>query len=129
MERKTPGAGRTARRGEIGKPDSPNLVPTPENFNPGLRLLRDVMTEEWWASVLPEEVADDLHFARQVERAFKHGPVPFYYMLRECGRARGVMTHIETVVDTFADLDPEMIKAMGANEFVQLLAGIDGGKK
>ena len=30
---KTPGAGRTARRGKIGKADSPYLAPLNENFN------------------------------------------------------------------------------------------------
>ena len=131
MERKTPDAAVTAHRGEqIGKADATNLVALDENFNqqPGPRLLRDVMTQDFWRSVLPEEVADDLRFARKVERLHKLGPAPLFYMLTECGRQRGLMTFIETLVDRYADLDPDTVKSLGGDQFVQHLAGLDGGK-
>lgn len=82
MRQKTPG--RIARhRGEI-EAGKHNLVPPSQDFNrlTGPRLLRDVMTQDWRHSVIPEEGAADLRFSRP-----------------------------------------------GADEFVQLLAGIDGGKK
>ena len=131
MDTKNPAPAEAGRGAKFNNTDALYLAPSSENFNQktGPRLLREIMTPAWWRSVLPEDVADDLRFARQVERAFKHGPVPFFYMLRECGRARSVMTHIEAVVDAYAALDPDVVKAMGADEFVQLLAGIDGGKK
>ena len=39
------------------------------------------------------------------------------------------MTFIETLVDRYADLDPDTVKSLGGDQFVQHLAGIDGGKK
>lgn len=111
--------------------DTRNLVPPPQDFNhkTGPRRLAEIMTPAWWRSVLPEDVAEDLRFARQVERLHKLGPAPLFYMLTECGRQRGLMTFIETLVDRYADLDPDTVKSLGGDQFVQHLAGIDGGKK
>ena len=131
MDTKNPAPAEAGREAEYKTAGAQYLAPSSENFNQKTspKLLREIMTQEWWRSVIPEDIADDLRFARQVERAFKHGPVAFFYMLRECGRTRSVMTHIESVIDRFAELDPDLVKAMGADEFVQLLAGIGGGKK
>ena len=130
MKKDNPAPARADNGAGIGKARTSNLALPDKNFNrpTGPRLLRDVMTPAWWRSVLPEDVADDLRFARKVERFHKLGPAPLFYMLTECGQQRGLMTFIEALVDKYADLDPELVKAMGADEFVQLLAGLDGGK-
>lgn len=118
MDTKTPAPTGVGNGAEFDSVGTQNLAPPHRDFNnhkTGPRLLREIMTPEWWASVLPEEVADDLRFARKVERFHKLGPAPLFYMLTECGQQRGLMTFIEAVVDTYANLDPDVVKAMGAH--------------
>ena len=131
MDTKKPSPTGVGNGANFQSADTRNLVPPHQDFNThktGPKLLRDVMTEKWWASVLPGDLADDLRFARKVERLHKLGPAPLFYMLTECGRQRGLMTFIETLVDRYADLDPDTVKSLGGDQFVQHLAGLDGGK-
>ncbi len=72
------------------------------------------------------EIGARLHFRRQVERLHRLGPRATAELLAELGAERGIQTVIDRKVDTYVELDPEVLEAAGGDDFWQPpLHGVD----
>ena len=65
------------------------------------------------------EIVADLRFRRQVEHVCRLGPRIVGELLAEIGAERGIMTIIDEKLDTYGDLDPNALEAVGADDFWQ----------
>ena len=65
------------------------------------------------------EIVADLKFRRQVIRLHRQGPRAVGEFLAGLGAELGVQTPIERKLDTFAELEPDTLQAVGGNEFWQ----------
>ena len=64
-----------------------------------------------------DDLVVDLHRHRQVERLHALGPRAFGELLAEIGEQRGCQTFIDRRLRAYAELDSEVIKALGADKF------------
>jgi hypothetical protein len=61
--------------------------------------------------------AADLRFARNLDKLYPHGPRIFALILSRLGETSFRMTEIEALVARFAALDPETLRALGADRW------------
>ena len=64
-----------------------------------------------------DDLLNNLIFARRVEQLHALGPRAFGEMLAEIGEQRGCRTFIDQRLMAYAELDPEVVKALGADRF------------
>ena len=92
----------------------------PADFDPATHpiLARHVFGVESFpiGQVAPEVVAD-MRFRRQVLRLHQLGPRVTAELLAEIGAERGIRTLIDLKLAIYAELDPEVIKAVEAAGF------------
>jgi len=62
-------------------------------------------------------IVADLAFQRDIERLHELGPRPQYELLREVERRYGCARFIRERVKRYADLDPEIVAALGGDVF------------
>ena len=65
------------------------------------------------------EIVADLKFRRQVIRLHRQGPRAVGELLAEIGAERSIRTIIDKKLNTYAELEPEALKAAGGDEFWQ----------
>lgn len=63
------------------------------------------------------EIVADLRFRRRVLRLHNLGARAVGEMLAELGAERGIQTIIDQKLDTYTELDPGMIEAVGGDDF------------
>ncbi len=66
------------------------------------------------------EIGARLHFRRQVERLHRLGPRATAELLAEIGAERGIQTVIDQKLDTYIELDPEVLETAGGDVFSPL---------
>ena len=66
---------------------------------------------------LTEDLVADLRFQRQVERLHSLGPRFVGELLAEIGEQRGCRTFIDQRLAAYAQLDPAVVRELGADEF------------
>ena len=99
-----------------------NLVHNRRNFNgrdtlpDNLDPVRHRIIAEHWFGLTPE----DLRFQRNVQRLHDLGPGPLLYALREIGQRHSIATTVERTVEQYAQLDADVVHALGANELPAL---------
>ncbi len=72
------------------------------------------------------EVVGNLRFRRQVQRLHRQGPRVVGEFLAELGAERGITTIIDQKLDTYIEIEPEVLDAAGGKEFWQPpLHGVD----
>ena len=59
----------------------------------------------------------DMKFRRRVERLHKLGPRAVGELLAELGAERSIVTIIDRKIDTYLELDPEVLEAAGGDDF------------
>ena len=64
-----------------------------------------------------DDLVADLRFHRKVEKVHALGPRPYGELLMEIGEQRGCRTFIDQRLKAYAELDPKIIKALGADKF------------
>ncbi len=62
----------------------------------------------------------ELRFQRDVEHLYRLGRRAVFEFLSEIGRARMCRTYIEELTARYAQLDPAIVRAVGANRFAAL---------
>jgi hypothetical protein len=65
------------------------------------------------------EVVADLRFRRQVQRLHRQGDRVLGEFLAEIGAERGITTIIDQKLDTYIEIEPEVLDAAGGKEFWQ----------
>ncbi len=65
------------------------------------------------------EVVADLRFRRKVIRLHRQGPRVLGEYLAELGGERGIRTAIDRKLDTYAELEPQVLEAAGGDDFWQ----------
>ncbi len=65
------------------------------------------------------EIGARLRFRRQVERLHRLGPRATAELLAELGAERGIQTVIDRKLDTYLELEPEVLEAAGGDRFWQ----------
>ncbi len=65
----------------------------------------------------PGEIAAELKLERMVQRVHSLGPRPLAEMLAEIALATGAPDLIADRVEAYARLDPEIVRALGADRF------------
>ncbi len=65
----------------------------------------------------PDRTILDLAFQRDVERLHQLGPRPQCELLREIGNRYGCAAFIEERLKVYAELDPEIVAALGGDVF------------
>ena len=78
--------------------------------NPGL--LRPI-------GAIAAEVVADLRFRRKVIRLHQQGPRILGELLAELGVERDIGTIIDRKLDTYAELEPQVLEAAGGDDFWQ----------
>ena len=63
------------------------------------------------------EIVADLRFRQQVERLHALGPRVTAELLAEIGIERSIMPVINAKLRTYADIDPEALRAVGGDKF------------
>jgi hypothetical protein len=64
-----------------------------------------------------DNIVGDLSFQRDIERLHRLGPRPQYELLREIEQRFGCGNFIRDRVKRFAELDPELVQAVGGDRF------------
>ena len=64
-----------------------------------------------------DDLLNDLIFARQVERLHSLGPRAVGELLAEIGEQRGIRTFIDTRLEAYARLDPEVVRKLDGDRF------------
>ncbi len=65
------------------------------------------------------EVVADLRFRREVKRLHRLGPRVLAELLAELAAERGIRVLVERKIDKYAELEPEVLKAAGGDDFWQ----------
>ena len=68
-------------------------------------------------TLIAADIVADLKFRRQVERLHKLGPRATAELLAELGAERGIATIIDSKINTYVEIDPAAIEALGADKF------------
>lgn len=66
------------------------------------------------------EVLDELRFQRMVEHAHRLGPRPYGELLSRVALRCSVMSVIEEELENLSRLDPDMVKALGGDQYPPL---------
>jgi hypothetical protein len=75
-------------------------------------------------STAPNGCKDLLHHEHQVARLHALGPRPLFEMLAEIARSTGQPALIADHVAKYARLDPEIVRAIGADHFPPNVLGV-----
>ena len=109
MKHKTPGRAVTRHRGEIGKPDSTNLVPNNQNFK-----TPDLATRKRF-----------LHLGRELHRRGEFPTAQFCAELADLPNADEVLGRLED----FCRISVAQYIAVDADSFPSYLVPLDGGRR
>ena len=64
-----------------------------------------------------DDLVADLRFHREAEKLHALGPRPYGELLAEIGEQFGCRTFIEQRLRAYGALDPEVVRALGADKF------------
>ncbi len=101
--------------------DNSAVESTPADLDPAAH---PIIAKHWFGieplrpiGEVAAEVVADLQFRRHVQRLHGLGDRVLGEFLAEISAERGIRTLIDQKLDTYAELDPEVLKAAGGDEF------------
>ena len=89
----------------------PRHVACPPDFDPQAC---PILAEHYFGIVPPH--IRDLRFRRNCERLHRLGPRAMFEYLVDVGAARNILTFLENRIADFANLDPDVLAALGADK-------------
>ncbi len=93
----------------------------PADLDPGTH---PIIAKHWFGveplrpdGPIAAEVVADLRFRRKVQRVHRLGDRVFGELLAEIGAERDITTIIDQKLDAYAEIEPEVLKAAGGDDF------------